>query len=260
MFACPLGVREFIFEHGLIRPPEYAEHYETADALASRYTRLYTPHRRAPNRRKRPRASTLRVIPEDEWNDSTRDAIEASSVPFDVIQDVVVQYGGSRGTSFQFVIEHADYREHLENKDVGICTSKQGYVHLKNPKRALHRIVLGLRTGDRNTHGCHGSGGKLDNRKRVMRADTASGNLRDILKKRSTTSQQRGLVFRRGRWSAQLKVNKRTIRTSPAESYDEAVAIAREAYSRVNEMVKLDHAAAKSLLREIAEKVRKSAK
>lgn len=255
MFACPLGARDFVYQYGLIRPPEYVEYYVSAEALAERYSLLYES-KHISVVKKYNITSTLRIGVEDEWAPSIHDSINSSGIPFDAGRDVVLHYSGSRGSSFQFLMERDDYARHLQNKGVGFYIHSGGYIYMKRPKIALHRVILGLRVGDHDIHGCHGPGGKLDNRKRVLRRDSASGNIRDIPKKRTSSSQQRGVFLYKGIWTATLKINKRAV-TAGMKSYEDAVTVAKEAYSRVNELVNMDHASAKAAMQEIRLRVNK---
>lgn len=253
----PVGVRDFIFEYGLIRPPEYEEHYTTPDGLVDRYVRLYTP--RICKMGNRPAVkSTMRIIQQNEWCPEIVKSIDASGEPFNADMDVVVQSENSRGIIHQTVVEKRDYHEHMKD---GKCSplrkcSGQGYMHIGIMR--LHRIILGFKkTGESHLHGCHGPGGKLDNRRRMLRIDTASGNNRDRPKKPTATSKHRGVsaICGRAHWSFNISMNGKVIHAY-AKTEEKAALISKEVYARINELEQLGTASANAEVKKIAQRVR----
>ena len=157
MYMCPIAVRDFVFDYGLIHPPKYEEHYTSAEALAARYVQMYMPHKRTPCAVPQPCAGepVLRVIRRDSWKPTVIASIGASGVPFSSELDVVVEYTGALGRTFQFIMDNEDYVEFFYKKQVqNVHMNSYGYVYINGA--ALHRTILGLQTGDSHLHGCHG--------------------------------------------------------------------------------------------------------
>lgn len=256
MFGCPKWAREFIFRYGLIRPSEFADKYTTVDFLVQRYTDNYTARTFKPPTG-RTRANRIRILKDDsEWNDDVKSAISESAEPFDPDIDCVVLYSGPK-VSFQWIMERACFDTHLGGSNYHILLNNWGYVMVN--RTGLHRLVLGLIAGEFNEIGRHGLGGKLDNRKRMLRIGTSADNMRDIPKKNDkSTSAERGVSLAssmKSGWRVRINIT-RTEYSILSKSHDEAVLISRAVHGAVKELEKLEHNKRKAFIREIVQHIK----
>jgi hypothetical protein len=121
-----------------------------------------------------------------------------------------------------FIIERSCFNEHILNQEVSLALTR-GWVNITKddfPNNGIHRLVLGLKTGDfkvgrHRVSGEDGKRGKLiqknsnivDNRKRVLRSGNHASNMMDMNKKTAaSTSQFDGIYWdnRAQRWKAQM--------------------------------------------------------
>lgn len=241
MFYIPERAREVIFRHGLLRPPEFSAFYADVDTLLQRAQSLYIPQTSRPW--KKGRKSSLTVVAEpNNWDADINDAICDSDVPFDETRDAVIQYKGT-SLAFQFLIERDDFDAYLKDRDdLNICKLNVGYVSVN--AQLLHRLVLGLRTGEHARKGCHGGGGKMDNRKRTLRVDSHAGNMRDVKRKRTTSpSNERGVFRQKDLWLVKIKFGGKQTHCGSYDFHIDAVQAARALYAELDTLDKMEHAA-----------------
>ncbi|KAJ3087410.1 hypothetical protein HK100_008372 [Physocladia obscura] len=182
----PNYAKQFIFDYGLNRPAEYIHRYQSLKSLIA-YTHLKT-------------------IPLVESSEDVKAAIKASQVPFDSNLDVIVFYKGMHGSSTQFIVEKTCYETLLRDFTQSIRLTS-GYVRIGNEQ--LHLMVLGRKVGEKDKdglEGCHGPGGKSDNRKRVLRLGSSGSNTADI--KRKSKHGYTGVSFVLGKyWEAVIRIS-----------------------------------------------------
>ena len=250
MTMCPERAREFIFKHGLIRPNEFIGEYIDASSLSGRYEMLYKTKPLVSSSRKRKRWSGARLVDVAEWEPHIHTAIEASLVKFDDEIDGVVEYYG-RTVKFQFIAELDDFESHLKDKEIKIGKDRYGYVNVNNT--GFSRLVLGLKKGQHAQKACHGPGGHLDNRKRTLRIDTHSGNMRDVSHKTAkSASTERGVsrTTTGGNWRIRITIHEVEYHCANTESHDEAVRISRLVHGIASDLEKLDHTGIRAAIRE----------
>ena len=127
----------------------------------------------------------LTTRPFNEAPEGLKVAVNLSGTPFDKNRDVLAYYKGVKGKEIYFLVEKDFYESAINTLDgtgKGLNMDGRGYLYIGN--HGIQRKVLGLEVGDHakgGLLGCHkvpGLYGKLDNRKRVLRAGTASENLK----------------------------------------------------------------------------------
>lgn len=200
---------------------------------------MYAPRKRA--YKERPLVATTTAIDNEKWDDHVRAAFAASDEPFDGEKDAVIEYKG-RVVSFQFIIEKADYHEHVKGR-THITRDTKKYINVN--MTGMHRLILGLKSGQHDMQACHGPGGKLDNRKRTMRIDTNSGNQRDIKRKRPTSTSEEPGVCRNGKgmWQVQIRIKNKAYTLNGTESHDDAAILARKLYGMIPRLELMDRGA-----------------
>ena len=91
-------------------------------------------------------------------------AVEESGFPFDPKRDVLIKYVAKKGKgiSLMFIMELTCYKEHILNQQVSLRITSKGYVSISKEgyKNGIHRLVLGLKTGDKTKVGRHRVSGK----------------------------------------------------------------------------------------------------
>jgi hypothetical protein len=180
----PIWAQEYVFKHGLNRPNQFKQYYSSINSLLDR-TSLYQKQKYTkPESRKVSSKRTLTSRPFSEAPEGLKIAVSLSGTPFNSNRDVLVYYKGARGKEIYFVVEKDFYESDikpLNGTGKGLNMDGRGYLYIGN--HGIQRKVLGLEIGDYakgGLLGCHkvpGLYGKLDNRKRVLRAGNASENL-----------------------------------------------------------------------------------
>ena len=155
--------QDLVFHHGL----NYV--YPSLEVLLSR-THLYKTN---PSHQGKPFKSTAEITLLD-WkyaDAGLKKAVEDSKIPFDPTQDVLVKYVGKKGKGIKLMFvmvtltltltltlkELNCYNNHILNQHVTLKLT-HGYVHIKNDDfrlNGIHRLVLGLKTGDKAKVGRH---------------------------------------------------------------------------------------------------------
>ena len=114
-----------------------------------------------PSHKGKPMKSTG-IITLIDWKQADADlkkAVEDSKISFDFLRDVLVHYHGNKGKgiTLMFVMERACYNKHILNQQVSLGITSRGYIRItKNGYRnGIHRLVLGLKTGDKAKIGRH---------------------------------------------------------------------------------------------------------
>ena len=118
-----------------------------------------------------------------------------------------------------FVMELACYDTHLLNQQVTL-KRKNGWVLIVKedfPQNGIHRLVLGLKTGDFKVgrHLVDGNDGKRDNRKRVLRSGSHASNMGDINRKTATSSSKYdGVTWNKSaeKWHANIRFSNKHVK------------------------------------------------
>lgn len=108
-------------------------------------------------------------------------------LPFVLIFSFVIQV--RRGKSFMVLLKKI-FGCQLKNFSGNLSFDSSEYLNLD--KTGIHRLVLELKKGNR-LQGCHkvsGNWGKLDNRKRVLKAGSSGRNRSEIKRKNGSSSSQ----------------------------------------------------------------------
>jgi hypothetical protein len=187
----PEYFRQFIFEHSMHKPADYAEHYGSVETLLARASKYAKTARKPP----KPRVSknkyevfqTLdearKKLTDEQMKIITAILDTTGVVPFDAAIDCIVLYIGSAGKQLIQLMEYACYKKHLETTKPRMGTKgKYLQVKLADGSNYMHNVVLGRPLGQKardGLEGGHGSGKTLDNRKRILAPQTKSVNLSD---------------------------------------------------------------------------------
>jgi hypothetical protein len=182
--SVPNWAREYVFKHGLNRPTHFSKYYSSIQSLLDRSSLYQKQKYTKPESRQISAKRILTTRPFSEAPDGLKVAVSLSGMPFNSNRDVLVYYKGARGKEIFFLVEKEFYETSIKTLDgtgKGINMDGRGYLYIGN--HGVQRKVLGLEIGGHargGLLGCHkvpGLYGKLDNRKRVLRAGTASENL-----------------------------------------------------------------------------------
>jgi hypothetical protein len=131
--------------------------YPSLESLLSR-THLY---KNKPTHKGNPFKSTG-IITLLDWKHvdaGLKKAVEDSKIPFDSTRDVLVHYHGKKGKgiTLMFIMELACYNQHILGQQVRLKLNK-GWVEIFKedfPNNGIHRLILGLKTGDKAKVGRH---------------------------------------------------------------------------------------------------------
>ena len=100
----------------------------------------------------------------------------------------------------------------------------------------MHRVILGLKPGDRRKGDHADSGATLDNRRSNLRVASNEENGRNARRRRDNWSGFKGVHFRKnlGVWCARIGVNRRRIHLGHFQTAEEAAAAYRAAALRLH--------------------------
>jgi hypothetical protein len=129
-------------------------------------------------------------LPFDQAPQGLKDAVAKSGFPFAILLDILFRYSGSKGKVIYGIVEKDFWLSTLKNFSGNLSFDSSEYLNLD--KTGIHRLVLELKKGNR-LQGCHkvsGNWGKLDNRKRVLKAGSSGRNRSEIKRKNGSSSSQ----------------------------------------------------------------------
>ena len=187
----PLYFREFIFNHSMHKPAEYAVHYTSVETLLARAPE----YAKRPQKPQKPRESkniyeAFRTLDEaskaltGEQMKTITEILKTDGVtPFDPALDCIVRYTGSlKKVQHVLLMEYACYEQHLKKTRPAMSTNSNGYLQIKlaDGSNYIHNVVLGRPLGQKARDGLdggHGYGKTLDNRKRTMEPQKPSVNM-----------------------------------------------------------------------------------
>lgn len=106
--------------------------------------------------------------------------------------------------------------------------SDKGYVQRRADNVRLHRLVMGLVTGDPREVD-HRDGNQLDNRRRNLRLASDAEQAQNRRGRGDSSSRFRGVSARDGRWIARVQSDGRSYNLGTFETEEEAAAAARGA-------------------------------
>jgi hypothetical protein len=183
--SVPNWAQEYVFKHGLNRPAQFSKYYSSINSLLGRSSLYQKQKYTKPESRSVSSKRVLTTRPFNEAPEGLKVAVNLSGTPFDKKRDILVYYKGAKGKEIYFLVEKDFYESSIKTLNgtgKGLNMDGRGYLYIGN--HGIQRKVLGLEIGDHakgGLLGCHkvpGLYGKLDNRKRVLRAGTASENLK----------------------------------------------------------------------------------
>jgi hypothetical protein len=203
----PDWAKEFIFNHGLNRPLEFQQYYESIDTLMSRSNVYKTT---VTNSGARPNLNKFTILQESEWDDDLKiymESIAHTDSCFDAENHMVIEYRGTKGALWQTVVDKSVYESELKE-----CREyaqlNRGYVQIGN--KQLHNIALGLDYAYDGLHTRHLYDNPLDNRICSLNRNTIGRNLADINQKtEKSMSVYTGVSLdkKRNKWYAQIQID-----------------------------------------------------
>lgn len=181
--------RPFIFKYAMHKPAEYLEHYASVETLLARapmYTKkAYKPQKPRESKNKYQPFRTLeearKALTAEQMETINSILATPSVAPFDVDLDAVILYTGAYGKQLVFLLEYLCFVEHMETTKPRMCTNSSGYLRIKlaDGLHSVHNVFLGRplhHSAIDGLRGGHGWGKVLDNRKRVLSAQTVGEN------------------------------------------------------------------------------------
>lgn len=136
--------------------------------------------------------------------------------------------GFASNTSRKFYFDLEDY-----DKIKGYCWLEManGYIGSKDENQKyvyLHRLVMNAKEGEIVDHKKHDPS---DNRKEFLRIGSQSKNMMNTSLRKDNTSETTGVYFckNRGRWSAEIQVNKRKVYLGLFNNKTDAIAARKKA-------------------------------
>lgn len=136
----------------------------------------------------------------------------------------IVTNGGER------ILIDADLYDELNRHTWYISLHGYAMTHILGRGVAMHRVILGLRTGDKRVAD-HINHNRLDNRRENLRACTRDGNNRNIQGRRHRISRYKGVSPNKKRWMAQITFQRQVHHLGTFDTQEEA-ALAYNAAAR----------------------------
>lgn len=199
---CPKLAQELIFEYGLVRPRKFVNlgYYKSIETLLSHqndWTKDPTKQgRKGKKYVKKDRFRRLDLNDPD-LTQAIHDSLKKpGNLPFDALLHVIFEYVGKK-VRHQRIVNRDFYESTVKDYIGQVHESAEGYM-IFNKLGGLHNLALGRKRGDHardKLQGCHGVGGKLENRvtkkpdgkldQRTLTLGTAATNGSHIVRKKA---------------------------------------------------------------------------